>query len=519
MSVSEFLKREFGTLPELIALHAAERPDRVALVLDEESVTYAELDAAADRVAAAMQRDGFRPGDFVAISSRTSLPYVFAMIGSLRAGVGTALLAPDMTAENLARMLADSDARQIFLDESVARTLKDTDALQKVRVVALDNSDNGTRWADWLAPAGARPEPVNVAPKDPFNIIYSSGTTGAPKGIVLPHDFRWAQFQMFRSLGYDPDTVAMVSIPLYSNMTLSSFLPPLAMGGKIVLMAKFDARRYLELSEKHRITHAMMVPVQFQRIMDVEDFGSFDLSSFKVKSCGSAHFPAELKARILAHWPGELIEFYGMTEGGGVCRLDARAFPDKLHSVGRPLDGHDMRVIDEEGNELPPGSVGEIVGNSPTMMVCYHKLPEKTREAEWFDSAGKRFIRTGDVGRFDEDGFLVLMDRRKDLIISGGFNVYPSDLEAVLREHPDVADVAVAGVPSSKWGETPVAFVIARGGSDLTEKGLMEWSRERLNKAQRIAAVEFVDDLPRNGIGKVLKASLKERWETSGRSL
>ncbi|MCB1474983.1 MAG: acyl--CoA ligase [Rhodobiaceae bacterium] len=519
MSVEDYLKEEFGTLSHLIALHAAEQPDHVALVLDDRSVTYAELDAVADRVAAAMQRDGFRRGDFVAISSKNSLAYVFAMVGSLRAGVGVALLAPDMAAENLARMLADSDAPQIFLDDAVAQILGTTDAFERVRVVALDGSAHGKPFAEWLAPVGARPEPVTVGPKDPFNIIYSSGTTGTPKGIVLPHDFRWAQFQMFKGLGYSPDTVAMVSIPLYSNMTLSSFLPPLAMGGKIVLMAKFDARRYLELAEEHRVTHSMMVPVQFQRIMDVEGFERYDLSSFEVKSCGSAHFAAELKARILAHWPGELVEFYGMTEGGGVCRLDARLNPGKLHTVGHPLVGHDMRVIDEDGNELPPGSVGEIVGNSPTMMVCYHKLPEKTREAEWFDAAGKRFIRTGDVGRFDEDGFLVLMDRRKDMIISGGFNIYPSDLETVLREHPKVADVAVTGVPSARWGETPVAFVIAEPGSGLTEEELMGWSSGKVNKAQRIAAVEFVEDLPRNGIGKVLKAALKERWAASGRSL
>jgi acyl-CoA synthetase (AMP-forming)/AMP-acid ligase II len=178
-----------------------------------------------------------------------------------------------------------------------------------------------------------------------------------------------------------------------------------------------------------------------------------------------------------------------------------------------------MRVIDDEGHELPPGSVGEIVGRSATMMSGYHKLPEKTREAEWFDAEGRRFIRSGDVGRFDEDGFLVLLDRRKDMIISGGFNVYPSDVEAVLRRHPAVADVAVTGVPSPQWGESPVAFVIRRPGSGLDADELIAWSRDQLNKAQRLAAVDFVDELPRNGIGKVLKRSLRERWLALGRRL
>lgn len=519
MSIKERLKEEFGTLSDLLGIHAAEHPESVAIVFEGTEVTYGALDAELDRVAAALQRDGFGRGDVVAISSATSLRYVYAFLGSLRAGAAVALLAADMAVENLKRMLADSGARLIFLDRPVGDALFSAGALDTVQAVALEETGPGVEWDAWRVAPGVKPAPVNVGPQDPFNIIYSSGTTGTPKGIVLPHDFRWAQFQMFQSLGYGPDAVVLVSIPLYSNMTLSSFLPPLAMGSKIVLMGKFDARRYLELAAQHRATHSMMVPVQFQRIMDVEDFDRFDLSSFRMKSCGSAHFPRELKARILERWPGELVEYFGMTEGGGVCMLDARTHQDKLHTVGRPLDGHDMRVIDEDGNELPEGSVGEIVARSPTMMIGYHNLPEKTREAEWFDAQGTRFIRTGDVGRFDEDGFLILLDRTKDMIISGGFNVYPSDVEAVLREHPGIHDVAVTGVPSSRWGESPVAFVIARQGSGLNAEGLLSWSRDRLNKAQRLAAVEFVDDLPRNGIGKVLKGELRARWVASGQSL
>jgi len=466
-----------------------------------------------------LQRDGLEPGDVVAICASTSLAYAFTFLGSLRAGVAVAPLAPDMTAVNLDRMIADSGAKLLFLDRSVGATLSSPTGHASPPRIALDDCDSGVKWSDWLAPAGSKPIAVDVRPEDAFNIIYSSGTTGTPKGIVLPHSFRWAQFKLFRSLGYDAASVAIVSIPLYSNMTLSSFLPPLAMGCRIVLMGKFDARRYLELAERHRVTHSMMVPIQFQRILAVADFDRFDLGSFRMKSCGSAYFAPSLKAEILARWPGDLIEYFGMTEGAGVCSLDARKHPDKLHTVGRPAPGHDMRVIDESGKELPPGSTGEIVGRSPTMMVGYLNQPEKTREAEWFDAEGRRFIRTGDVGRFDEDGFLVLSDRRKDMIISGGFNIYPTDIEAVMREHPDVEDIAVTGVPSTKWGESPIAFVIRRKGSALDAEQLTAWSRERLNKAQRLAAFEFVDELPRNGIGKVLKRTLRDRWTASGRSL
>jgi acyl-CoA synthetase (AMP-forming)/AMP-acid ligase II len=210
------------------------------------------------------------------------------------------------------------------------------------------------------------------------------------------------------------------------------------------------------------------------------------------------------------------VEFYGMTEGGGTCILEAHLHPDKLHTVGRPAEGHDIRLIDEEGHELPAGQAGEVVGHSPGMMTGYYGRPEKTREAEWFAPDGKRFIRTGDVGRFDGEGFLTLMDRKKDMIISGGFNIYPSDLEDVLRGHPAVADVAVVGMPSEQWGETPVAFVVSRTDAPAHDhagqaRALQEWANQRLGKTQRLSALHLVDELPRSPIGKILKRELRER--------
>jgi long-chain acyl-CoA synthetase len=202
-----------------------------------------------------------------------------------------------------------------------------------------------------------------------------------------------------------------------------------------------------------------------------------------------------------------------MTEGGGRTELHAHLHPDKLHTVGRVSAGNDIRLIDEDGRELSLTEMGEIVGHSATMMSGYHGLPEATHAAEWFDASGKRFIRTGDVGRFDADGFLILMDRRKDMLISGGLNVYPSDLEEVLRQHPQVRDVAVVGVPSERWGETPVAFVVPAPGHTDTEDRLCAWANERLGKAQRLACVQFIDALPRSEVGKVLKRQLREQLQ------
>jgi acyl-CoA synthetase (AMP-forming)/AMP-acid ligase II len=277
-------------------------------------------------------------------------------------------------------------------------------------------------------------------------------------------------------------------------------------------MEKFDVERFLKLAQQHRATHAMLVPVQYRRIMEHPGFDAYDLSSFRMKFATSAPFTAALKADVLKRWPGGLVEYFGMTEGGGTLILAAHEHPDKLHTVGRPAPGHDIRLIDEDGKEVAVGEVGEVVGHSPAMMNGYHNQPGKTADAEWRDETGKRFIRTGDVGRFDAEGFLTLMDRKKDMIISGGFNIYPSDLEAVLAAHPDVAEAAVVGAPSDRWGETPIALVTPKAGAAIEPEALRAWANGQLGKTQRLAALAFVDALPRSAIGKVLKRELRDRY-------
>jgi len=258
----------------------------------------------------------------------------------------------------------------------------------------------------------------------------------------------------------------------------------------------------------------MLVPVQYQRLMAHPDFDRFDLSSFLVKFSTSAPFGAALKADILKRWPGALVEFYGMTEGGGTCILEAHAHPDKLHTVGQPAEGHDIRLIDDSGVEVGVGESGEVVGHSGGMMTGYHGQPDKTRDAEWFDPQGKRFIRTGDIGRFDADGFLTLFDRKKDMLISGGFNVYPSDLEAILRNHPAVFDTAVVGVPSEKWGETPAAFVVRRLPEMVSAEDLLQWVNNQVGKNQRLGHLQWIEELPRSAIGKVLKRELRDGFRS-----
>ncbi|QLC20896.1 acyl--CoA ligase [Parasphingopyxis sp. CP4] len=499
-SAADMLQSEFASYADVMRAHASERPDDIVVVAGDRRISFAEYDRYGDRIAAGLQRDGVQPGEAVSICGLNGWAYATLWLGILRAGGTVAPLAQSSTPEALRLMVEDCGTRLLFADQSI---LDSVDVPDGVTPVTLDDD---AAFEAWLPDVDAKPEPVEIDPEQGFNIIYSSGTTGTPKGIVHSHQMRWRQVTAFGGTIFTPDAAALLSTPLYSNTTLVSFLPCVGNGGKAVLVQKFKTKEFLELSEREKVTTAMLVPVQYKRLMEEPEFDSFDLSSYQMKFCTSAPFSAELKADILKRWPGGLVEFYGMTEGGGSCALRAHEFPDKLHTVGQPMPGHEIRLIDEEGKEVPQGEIGEIVGRSGTIMKGYHNRPEQTRETEWYDEEGNRYIRTGDVGRFDEDGFLTLMDRRKDMIISGGFNIYPSDLEAVVVEHPEVEEVAVIGVHSDDWGETPVGVVVGPSDADA----IKEWANAKLGKTQRLAAVHIVDELPRSAIGKVLKRELRD---------
>ncbi len=525
MTLTDLLTQPNGSLPDCLSAVAQLRPEHPALILNGVTLNYRDFDQLVSRAAVSLQRDGVQPGDVIAACAGTSLEYVALYFGVLRAGGVMTPLPPSATAQNLTGMLANSGAQWLFLDQPVAKAW-DLEgfmpavkaghapvALKKVWFDLTTGADSGTQcsWTQWLG-AETNPTPVANDPDRAFNLIYSSGTTGVPKGIVQPCSMRWSQTQRAAASGIGFTSVLLLSTPLYSNTTLVPLLPGLALGATAVLMSKFDTRQYLALAARHQATHTVMVPVQYQRLLDDPTFDEHDLSSLRIKGSTSAPFSAALKAEVLRRWPGELNDVYGMTEGGVRCELKAHLHPNKLHTIGQPSAGHEIRMIDDHGIELEHGQTGEIVGHSAVMMKGYHGLPEKTREIEWFDSTGKRFIRTGDIGRFDDDGFVILSDRKKDMVISGGFNIYPSDLEAELEQHPEIAEAAVVGVPSRAWGETPVGYVVLRPNASITKEALLTWVNGRLGKTQRLADLLLITDLPRNEIGKTLKRQLREQY-------
>jgi acyl-CoA synthetase (AMP-forming)/AMP-acid ligase II len=501
------LTQNFATLPDLVRAHAQERPDAIAVADADGRISWSDFDALVDRIAAQLQVEGLARGEATAIAGFNSIAQVAVIVGTLRAGGVAGLITNTATGEQMAAMIVDSGARHLFLDAGAQQSLSGQVYGTPVPI-AMDEGTAGTPLSAWMAAEGTRAKPIEIAPEDGFNIIYSSGTTGTPKGIVHSHKMRW-QHIMRGAPAYGAAAVTILSTPLYSNTTMASFLPTLGTGGQVVLMKKFDTRGFLELAERERATNCMLVPVQYRRLMALPEFDQFDLSSFVMKYCTSAPFSAELKADIVKRWPGGLVEIYGMTEGGCAFLLEAHKYPDKLHTVGQPAPGHEAKVIDENLQELPPGSVGEIVGRSPAMMTGYKNRPDATDAMKWHDADGNLFYRHGDVGRIDEDGFLTLMDRVKDMIISGGFNIYPSDLEGVLLQDAHVIEAAVIAAPSEEWGETPVGFVVLRDGADAG--AVLAAANAKLGKTQRLNRLVVTDELPRSPIGKVLKRELRDR--------
>ncbi|WP_340149400.1 class I adenylate-forming enzyme family protein [uncultured Sneathiella sp.] len=496
---------------------AAANPSLEVIKCEGEVRTWAEFLPRTNKVANMLHARGLGRGDMVAVLARSSVEYLEVFLGALQAGLCIVPLSGMASSEQLEVMIRDSGSRLVFASQSTRDLIEPfrgkIDGVLADGYVAFDfEGDGWTAYEDLIRDASADPLYVDVQPEDGFNLIYSSGTTGVPKGIEQSQRMRSNHIERFVKLGLHDKAVTIVSTALYSNTTLVLMLPTLAIGGRIVLMPKFDVVRFLELSEQEKVTHAMLVPVQYQRILAHPDFDKYDLSAYEVKLSTSAPLREGVKRDILDRWPGKMFENYGLTEGGLGTILACHDFPDKLASVGQAGLGVDLRIINDAGEELPQGEIGEIVGRSGAMMTGYNGRPDLTEAIIWRSPEGEVFFKSGDMGRLDEDGFLYLLDRKKDMIISGGFNIYAADIEAELSNHPEVADVAVIGVPSEEWGETPLALVVVKPGAGITEVGLTKWVNDRLGKTQRISGVEFRDELPRSTIGKIMKRELRESY-------
>jgi acyl-CoA synthetase (AMP-forming)/AMP-acid ligase II len=501
------------TLPNLVALHGKWRGARAALIEGERRLTWLQFERETARAANGLAVLGLNSGDRVAVLMDNSLEMVVLLFGILRFGGVAVPLNVSISDGAVARMIEDADARAIFASDRHCRRIDEL-SMQSEQVaravrVGLGNADPG--WTEFTAWLGAQsPEwHRTVDLEQECNIIYSSGTTGNPKGIVHTHRSRmhWA-VDLALVLRYRSDCVTLCSLGLFSNITWVAMLCTVLVGGTMVVMPSFDAAAAIEVMAGERISHGTFVPVQLERLLAVPDLERYDLSSLDALMCCGSPLAPEVKRMFPRRFNCHLIELYGLTEG--LCTILApEDFENKMESVGKPFIGTDLRIIGEDDQEVLQGETGEIVGLGPLLMSGYHGNDLASAEATWSDSQGRRWLRTGDLGRLDADGFLYIVDRKKDMILSGGQNIYPADIEAVMRAHPDVADVAVVGVRSLQWGETPVAVVVPMPNTQLVAQALVEWTNARVGKQQRIRGVICRSALPRNANGKVLKRELR----------
>jgi long-chain acyl-CoA synthetase len=495
-------------LATILRESARSTPDKPLMYFADRSWTYAEVDEISGRVAASLLASGLRPGATVAVQLPNVPQFLFAYFGILKAGLVMMPLNPLLRAPEIAYHLADSDAAALVTFDAYS-----AEALSVVGdrpTWAVGDPPAGARSFDELYRSADRTEIAATNADDTAVLLYTSGTTGRPKGAELTH------FQMFmactvggETFGYRPEDVSLLVLPLFHVFGLSSTLNvAVRYGGSVALVPRFEISAVLDALERHRCTVFCGVPTMYVGLLHADTAGR-DLSALRVGVSGGASIPGAVIRGFEEKFPGVVIlEGYGLSETVALATFNQSAEQRRVLSIGRPMWGVEIRVLDDADRELPPGedNVGEIVMRGHNVMKGYYKNPEATAEAVrggWF--------RTGDLGYRDSDGFLYIVDRKKDLVIRGGFNVYPREVEEVLHQHAAVAEAAVVGTPDERLGEEVVAYVTVRAGAAAEPAELVEFCKQRLAAYKYPRVVTILDELPRNATGKVLKTELRAR--------
>jgi len=486
-------------------------PDRVAVDQGGHRLTYAELEDRSARCADALGSSGIGPGDRVAALLDNGHEYVEVLFGCARLGAILVPLSTRLAPPELEFMAADSGATALVYGEGHAEAVAAFRPKTGVKASLVVGAGEDPSYEEALAAAAPSRPPHPCGWDDVLAIFYTSGTTGRPKGAMLTHgNHFWTNLNMVLALDLTQDERSLVVLPMFhvggwNVNTLAVWWK----GGTVVLESGFDAGRVLGAVEGG-VTSMMGVPTMYQVIADHPGFESADLSSLRVAVCGGAPLPIPLIRRYQERGV-RFVQGYGLTEAAPNCLiLPPEDAERKAGAAGRPYFFADVRVVDADDRPVAPGGTGEVVVRGPSVMKGYWERPDATAEA-----LRGGWLRTGDAGRLDEDGYVWIVDRLKDMYISGGENVYPAEVEHVLGTHPAVAEAAVLGVADERWGESGLAVVVLRDGEAASQEELRAFCLERLAKFKVPARFAFADALPRNPTGKLLKAEILARWAPS----
>jgi acyl-CoA synthetase (AMP-forming)/AMP-acid ligase II len=510
-------------LADIPRIHAAHRGERVAIQCEDRTLTYSELDSRADRVAGLLASLGAKPGARIAWLGRSNEAFFEIFFGAARARVCLAPINSRLAIPEIAFILQDSGADLFFVTPEfyAAGQMVVSQVDRPIRLIGVGADCEGFDSYQALRDGAPFPELTSPVASDDVLQLYTSGTTGLPKGVRLDNRNYTAFLELrtqVEGFDYGADDTVLIVMPLFHVAGTNISFSGLAAGGRVILLPEFNPAAVLKLIEAEKVAHIFLVPAMINMLLQAPEIEGADLSSLKSVAYGASPIGEAVLAAATARFGCGFIQFYGMTEstGAGTFLSPAEHRPELLRSCGKAWPSMAVRILDDDGKEAAVGEIGEIAIHGGMVMAGYWNRAEATAETLTAD----RWLKTGDAGYRDENGYIFVHDRVKDMIVSGGENIYPAEVENAILGCPGVADAAVIGVPDERWGEAVKVIVVAAGGRAPDPAAVIAWARERIAAYKAPKSVDFIEALPRNASGKVLRRELrKPYWEGRTRNV